>query len=516
MELITTKKMKIAEEIAISKYEIGSLLLMENAANSMFLILKNKFENLDQKKIAIFCGAGNNGGDGYTLARKLHIFGVKVTIYSSIELNKLKDDAKYNANICKKLKIEINEVSQDIILDKYNIIIDGLVGTGLTRKTEGIISKYIDIINKTKAYKVAIDVPTGLHSDLGIALDKAIYCDLTICFGRGKVGLFTQPGFKYSKEIIITSIDIPNDIYKKMEFSDFYYNRKNALRCIKNREPISSKGKYGRTLVIAGSKGMLGAYTLCVKASMASGVGYTDAIVPLSKIYEYNQVVSEAVCIGIEDNNKQYLLENSANEIVNRITKVDSIIIGPGLSNETSYNSIIKNILDNTNITMIIDAKAINDISKDLNIIKNRKQSIILTPHPGEMARLIGSTIEYVQNNRIKVAKDFSKEYGTIVLLKGHRSIATDGNKVFINSTGNAGMATAGSGDVLAGIIGAKVAISKNILETVAYCMYIHGYAGDIAKKKYGENGLIASRIIENLIEAERELYEEKTKSSMG
>jgi len=512
MELITTTKMKEAEDITINKYGISSLLLMENAANGVFKILEAKFQNLKSKKIAIFCGPGNNGGDGYAVARKLHILGCTTTIFSTINIVDLKKDAKYNADICNKLGILINEKVENIDIKEYDIIVDGLLGTGISREVQGVMKYYIDSINNTKAYKVSIDIPSGLQGNSGNIFNKVVFSDLTITFGKGKIGLYTQPGFKYSKEIKVVNIDIPSEVYNKVNLDTFYYTKTMAINYIKPRKAISSKGNYGRVMVIVGSKGMLGAYKLCTTSIMSAGAGYTYALVPSSKIYEYNSLVSEVICIGIEDNNKQYLTNENAKEVIGKLNNIDSMVIGPGLDNKSNINLLIKEILDNTDMPIVIDAKAITDISNNLDIIKNRRQKIILTPHPGEMAKLINSSIEYVQNNRIKVAKKFAKEYGTILLLKGHKSIVTDGDKVYINNSGNAGMATAGSGDVLAGIIGAKIAKNSNVLETVAYCMYIHGYSGDIAKKKYGENGLTATKIIENFVQAERVIYEEKAK----
>ena len=515
MKLTTSKDIKEAELTTINEYGISGLLLMENAANGMLQIINEKFSNLKGIQIAIFCGSGNNGGDGYALARKLFLKGSNVSIFSTVKISTLKNEAKINAFSCQKLGINITEGKQNIEINKFEIIIDGLLGTGLRRTVIGITKQYIDFINKSNAFVVSIDVPSGLDCDKGIIRGCAVYSDLTITFEKGKVGLYTQPGFKYSKQIKVIPIDIPKAAFKSKKEQYFLFDYAMALNHIKKRNKIVSKGDFGNVVIIAGGKGMIGAYAMCAKASMISGVGYTNSLVPLSKIYEYNQLVSEVVCNGINDDNKEYISYLRWEQIIETISslkKVGCIVIGPGIPKEAQSHEILKAIFDNFSIPVVIDAQTLNDISKHIEILKNKKGPVVITPHPGEMARLVKTSIENVQENRIEIAKTFANKYDTIVLLKGHKSVVTDGNVVYINDSGNGGMATAGSGDVLAGIIGGKITLGNDMLTDVAYSMYLHGVAGDLAKDKYGENGLNATDIIDNIKQAERKLYEEKTR----
>jgi len=515
MELITSKDIKEAESTTINEYGISGLLLMENAANGMLQIINEKFQNLQDIQIAIFCGSGNNGGDGYALARKLFLKGANVSIFSTVKISTLKNEAKINAFSCDKLGINITEEKQNIKLDNAEIIIDGLLGTGLRRTVIGITKTYIDAMNNSNAFVVSIDVPSGLDCDKGIIMGCGVYSDLTITFAKGKVGLYTQPGFKYSKQIRIISIDIPKDAFKNKKEEYFLFDYDMAINHIKKRDKMVSKGDFGNVVVISGGKGMTGAYAMCAKAAMISGVGYTNSLVPLSRIYEYNQLVSEVICNGIDDKNKEcisYIENEQIIETISKLKKVGCIVIGPGIPKEAKSHKIVEAILNNFSIPIVIDAQTLNDLSEHLEILNNKKGTVIITPHPGEMAKLMKISIEYVQENRIEIAKTFANKYGTIVLLKGHKSIVTDGATVYINDSGNAGMATAGSGDVLSGIIAGKITLGNNILKDVAYSMYLHGLAGDLAETKYGQNGLNATDIIDDIKQAERELYEKKAR----
>jgi len=253
MKLSTSKDIKEAELTTINEYGISGLLLMENAANGMLQIINEKFQELNGIQIAVFCGSGNNGGDGYALARKLFLKGSKVSIFSTVKISTLKNEAKINAFSCQKLGINITEEKQNIELSNFEIIIDGLLGTGLRRKVIGITKTYIDAINSSNAFVVSIDVPSGLDCDKGISRGCAVYSDLTITFEKGKIGLYTQPGFKYSKQIKVIPIDIPKAAFKREKEKYFLFDYEMALNHIKERNKMVSKGDFGNVVIIAGS-----------------------------------------------------------------------------------------------------------------------------------------------------------------------------------------------------------------------------------------------------------------------
>ncbi len=512
MELITTSNMKKAEENAYKEFGIKSKTLMDNAALSVFSYANENILNFSSKKIIIFCGPGNNGGDGYAFAKKCKLNGNDVIVYSSCLEEKLSGNSLINYIECLKLNIPIMIKEKEILIPNDVIVVDCLLGTGLKRVVDNLILKYIKLINNSLAFTISVDIPSGLQADTGFPMNQAIKADVCICLGKGKIGLYTQPGCEYAKSVIIKSIGIPDKAYEGLLNEYHVYDRQAALNDYSIRKNISSKGDYGRVYVLSGSKGMTGAYALCTKAALSGGAGYVYSLVPKSKIYEYNSLVNEAICVEIEDNNKEYLSTENTEQIIKNIKNADSLVIGPGLSPQANLLPLIKEIILTVSIPVIIDAKGLAALSEDLTILKEKKATVIITPHPGEFAKITGLSIKEVQKNRIVLAKDFAKKYDIIILLKGHKSLVTDGNTVYLNNTGNPGMATAGSGDVLAGIIGANVAMADNITRKVAYSMYIHGLAGDYAKKDEGEKGVIASLIIHYIKQVERTLYEEKTR----
>ncbi|MCK5811977.1 MAG: NAD(P)H-hydrate dehydratase [Clostridiales bacterium] len=512
MDLISTSNMKKAEKIAYEKYGISPMSLMENAALSVFSYANKNIPNFNSKEIIVFCGSGNNGGDGYAIAKKCKLNGNSVVVYSSCQVEKLSKNAHANYHKCKDLNIPINLKKEKIVIPNDVIIIDCLLGTGLKREVSGIILEYIKLINDSQALTISVDVPSGLLADTGTPMNYAIKADICICLGKGKIGLFTQPGCEYAKNVIIKKIGIPIKVYERIAKEYKVYDRLEALNDYSIRKNISSKGDYGKVYVLAGSRGMTGAYALCTKAVLSGGAGYAYGLVPKSRIYEYNALVNEAICIEIEDNKKEYLSYENKTQIIKNIKNANSLIIGPGLSKYANLPPLISEIIITVSIPVIIDATGLRALAEDLSILNNKKATIIITPHPGEFAKLVRLPIEEVQKNRITLAKSFAKKYGIIVLLKGHKSLVTDGNTVYLNKTGNPGMATAGSGDVLAGIIGANVANTKDTIKQVAYSMYIHGLAGDYAKENEGEKGVIASLIIHYIKQVERKLYEEKTR----
>ncbi len=512
MDLITTSNMKKAEEIAYREYGISPMSLMENAAFSVFSYVNENIPNFNNKSIIVFCGSGNNGGDGYAFAKKCKLNGNSVVVYSSCKIKKLSKNALANYQICKEMNIPITIEKSEITLPDDAIVIDCLLGTGLQREVSGLILEYIQLINSSKVFTISVDVPSGLLADIGIPMNHAIKADVCICLGKGKIGLFTQPGCEYAKTVIIKQIGIPEKAYERLVKEYQVYDRLEALNDYSIRENISSKGDYGRVYVLAGSKGMTGAYALCTKAVLSGGAGYAYCLVPKSKVYEYNALVNEAICVEIEDNNLEYLSSMNKEEIIQNIKNANALVIGPGLSPNADLLPLIREIILKVSIPVIIDATGLRALGEDLSILLNKKATIIITPHPGEFAQLVGLSIKEVQKNRITLAKKFAKKYDIIVLLKGHKSLVTDGNTVYLNKTGNPGMATAGSGDVLAGIIGANTATTNDVIRQVAYSMYIHGLAGDYAKENEGEKGVIASLIIHYIKQVERTLYEEKTR----
>ncbi|MFO7611555.1 MAG: NAD(P)H-hydrate dehydratase [Clostridia bacterium] len=496
---MTIRQMQDADKYAIKRLGIPARTLMSNAAEAVSTETLGYLKNKENKTAAVFCGPGNNGGDGWATAVKLHDKGIAVTVFSVCgpEITSPAAASFAKSAMEKKIPVVTGRLPSDS--ERFEVFIDALFGIGLSRKIEGIYAEYIKYLNSCGKYIIAADIPSGLAGDDGNPFDHAVKADLTVCFGMPKVMLYSQPGFGYSKKTVVYGIGIPDEAYEDCEPEFHAVDLEFAVKRLKPREKISSKGTYGKVLIIAGSPGMSGAMSLCAEACYRSGTGLVYCAVPKSKLYEYDGLVREAISIPVEDSGKPYVSKVSSNDIAKNTMGKTAVVIGPGLSADSESEHIYDAILSAGSIPIIADAQVLNDISKDPDILNGGAGRTIITPHPGEMAKLTNETIGNIQQNRIESAVSFAQRHGVIVLLKGHRTLITNGAKVFINTTGNPGMATAGSGDVLCGIIASCTAMNIGLDEAAALGAYLHGAAGDEAARKLGEYGMKAGDIINEI-----------------
>lgn len=491
--------MQNADKHAIDVLGISSRTLMQSAANALCREVVTMAYGKTGFSAAVFCGPGNNGGDGWAAASILYDNNINVAVFSGCQIEYLKEDAAYYAQkaIEKGISVSVGMAPPD--LNSFDVVIDALFGIGLKRKIEGIYKEYILLINNKAKYVISADIPSGLYSDEGTPFPYAVKANITVTFGKIKVGLISQPGCSYAGKIVVDDIGIPKQSYKNHAVKYIAVDSAFIREKIKPREKITSKGNYGRVLLITGSPGMTGATALCAEACLRSGTGLVYSAVPKSKIFEYDSLVREAISVPVEDEGFPFVSSVSIKEIIKAAENKSSVVIGPGLSNESNSHIIFSELVKLNDIPIITDAQTLNDLSNHPEYMKNIGKNIIFTPHPGEMARLTGKSIEYIQENRIKTALEFATEYGVIVLLKGHRTIVTDGSTVYINTTGNPGMATAGSGDVLCGVIASCTALTNDKAEAAAVGAYIHGAAGDRAAMKFGEYSMKSGDIIVEL-----------------
>lgn len=496
MELVSISQMQKADKYTIDVLGISGKILMHRAASVICREVKNIAAGKESFSVAIFCGPGNNGGDGWALASILYKENIEVIVFSGCSLEMLKGDAAFYANQAVENGIIIKQQETSIELMEYDVIVDAMFGIGLKREVSDIYKEYILLLNNKAKFVISVDVPSGLYSDEGIPYIYAVKANCTVTFGKIKAMLISQPGCKYTGKIIVDDIGIPEEAYSKDEIEYISVDAAFVREVINPRKKISSKGNYGRVLLVSGSPGMTGATGLCAEACLRSGTGLVYSAVPKNKVFEYDSLVREAISIPVENGGLDYISSVSKNDIKKAAAGKTAIVIGPGLSDNSDSHLILIDLFDNQEASIIVDAQALNDLSEDLNIIKKAGNNTIFTPHPGEMSRLMGKSIESIQNNRLSSAVEFAREHGVIVLLKGHRTIVTDGTHVYINTTGNPGMATAGSGDVLCGVIASCTAIIKNKAIAAAAAAYIHGAAGDRAAVKYGEYSMKSGDII--------------------
>lgn len=475
-KVISAEKMR-SLEARVFALGIDSFAVMEKAALRICDALTQRFSK--EKKILSVCGKGNNGGDGLAAARMLAILGYTVSVCLPFG-EPATQEALKNYKIVKKLGI--NLISHDEDFSAYDVIIDALLGTGLSKD---LLSDIPEKINKSGAFVIAADIPSGISSDTAAVCKTAVKADLTIALGFKKYGHSVYPGKQYCGEVLVADIGIPFDGECDTFETDAEYVRKR----LKQAKTDAHKGDMGRLCVIAGSKGFTGAATLCCEGALKSGCGLVTLFAPdnLNEIYEKKLTEAMTLPLECEDYIDADLLLNYAD----RLKNADAVVIGPGLGMNCRAEKIIDFLFRNE-IPTVIDADGINAVAANINILLRKKGEVILTPHMGEFSRLTGLPIEEILSNRLGLARKFAVKYGVILVLKGAGTvIALPDGKAFINHTGNSGMATGGSGDVLSGIAAAFLARGISAGESAVCATFVHGLAGDLAKEKLGENSML-------------------------
>lgn len=492
---------KAAEEIG----KIPSIVLMENAALAIVGELKKDFPDLKSKSAVIFCGSGNNGGDGFCAARHLYNMGVCVRVYL-VSGNGMKGDAGINFDIIKQMGVDIEAVTDtdnlDMIIRAHDIVIDAIFGTGVHGEISGLQAEVIRCINENSKYTLAVDVPSGINSDMGEICGVSVRADKTVTFAAYKIGMLQFPAADFTGETVVSDISIPDYIIENqginVNVTDSAFVRENMPM----RADNSQKGDYGKVLIIAGSRGMSGAAYLASEAAVTMGSG----LVTLAVCEELNDIMevktTEVMTIPLKGENGHISAE-AAEEIIACLDRFDAVLIGPGLGLNAEVGEVLSKLLTNSKIPVIVDADGINAAARDMEILKASSCPLVFTPHTVEMARLTKKDRLYIEANRFEVSAEFAERYGASILLKGHHTIVTAPNGIqYINITGNSGLATGGSGDVLAGIIVSLAARGIDEAKSAAMAAYIHGMAGDIAKSRYGAESVTATRVIECLPDA--------------
>ncbi len=518
MKVATPEQIGKMDTEAITKIGIPGIVLMENAALKVVEEIVKSVGNVNGKKAVVLAGKGNNGGDAYAVARHLHNIGTKVLVFITSKKTEIKNDAEINLKIIEKINIETVEIiGKDEVLklkeelEACDVVVDGIFGTGFKGQISGIIDEVVSLVNNSLKYAIAIDIPSGVNGETGKVLGRCIKAHKTVTFSYPKTGLLINPGCEYTGELVIADIGIPKIISDAINMETTLIDESHVSGIIPKRYRESSKGNYGRVLIISGSTGMTGSGCLCAKAALRSGAGLVYLGVPSALRDIYSTQLVEPIVIPLEDRGNGYLSKESMHEIIKEMERMDVAAIGPGISSRQDVSEIMGELLINARIPLVLDADALNAVSGDVGILKKSKVPVIVTPHPGEMSRLIGVSIPDIQKDRIKYARDFSSEYNVITVLKGAKTIiATPDGRIYINPTGNPGMSTAGTGDVLTGIITGFWGQGFAPEDAAVAGVFLHGLAGDIAAANRGEYGLIAGDLIEELPYAINKILQKK------
>ena len=509
MKVVTSQQMREIDRKAIEENNLSGLILMENAGLRIFQSLKNIYPDLRLKKIVIFTGSGNNGGDGFVVARHLYNYGVKVKVFLLSHSSKIKGEAEENLNIINKMGVELIETETTKLeeiqraIQNSDLIIDAILGTGLQRKVTGLKAKIIDLINISNKEVVAIDVPSGLDTDTGKVEGPCIKATHTITLALPKIGLLIFPGASYAGKVTVEDIGIPSYLLKNNKIKTNIVTKEIVKSLLPFRATYSHKGSFGKVLILAGSIGMTGAAYLASEAAMRSGAGIVVLGIPRSLNPIMEVKLTEAITLPLAETEKQSLGEE-AEETISKLMKNYSVLgIGPGISRQAETQRLVRKVIEKSNIPLVVDADAIYALSEDPTILKKTKTPLVITPHPGEIAKLINKDVDYILNNQLDITREIAQKYGIVVVLKGARTIiANKEGEVYINVGDNSGMATGGSGDVLTGIICSLIAQGADNFSAAITGVYIHSLAGNLARDIKGERGMIAGDILSQVPQA--------------
>lgn len=505
MKAVTAGEMRAIDKATGEVIGIPSIVLMENAAREVARVCIEEMKDISSPKVLIFAGRGNNGGDGFALARLLNDRNIECKLVFLFEKDKLTEDAgiNYNAAVNSGIYI-ITDITEAVIETvRADVVVDAVFGTGLSREISGI---YIDIINLINSYSkkvISVDIPSGVNSDDGRIMGIAVKADVTVTFALPKIGMLLYPGASFCGRIEIANISIQQSTIDDMDIQTGFLDRKDILNLLPEREKRTNKGSFGRLYVIAGSKDMTGAVALCCKGAFRAGAGLVYACTVQSGISVVQQLVPEAVVMPLTEFNGKVRYECYVEDIEPKIGNASAIAVGPGLGMSEEVTEFVMKLITEVDKPLIIDADGLNAIAKNPSVLLKLKKTPIITPHPGEMSRLTGIPIPEILENTVSVARNFAKQYNSVVVLKDARSIiASPSGRVVINVTGNPSMATGGSGDVLTGVIASLSAQGLEPFYAAVVGTYIHGLSGDICNEKLGSYGVMAWDIAENIANA--------------
>lgn len=505
--ILNREQIRNYDRIAAEKYGVITTILMENAGRGAAQVVA-KYAKTKDDYVVIVCGAGNNGGDGFVVARYLVNRGINVVAFVVLEEEKIKGDAKYNLEILKKLGVNIrfnSRIDNEVlgIINRSCVIVDALFGTGLNKEVASPFREWIEAINKSNKPVVSLDIPSGVDADSGKILGEGVNATETVTFGTLKTGLLLFPGAeKVGKKLYVATIGVPDEaVINNTGYTAILIDEHLVIGKIRKRRRDSHKGDYGHLMVLAGSPGKTGAPLLAGEGAIKVGVGLVTIVTSKETQNLIDPKLREIMSDSFIDSFYSEFGEVNKKKLKQLLEHKSAIALGPGLGIDGSVKDIIEFILQETSLPMVIDADGLNIISKYPEIIKNYKgKGLVLTPHPGEMARLSGMTSKEVQQNRIFVALEQANRFNAVVVLKGaHTLIATPEGKLFITISGNPGMATGGMGDVLTGMIGGFLAQGYPLVDSAVIAVFLHALTGDKLVKKIGMLSLTPSDILHEL-----------------
>jgi NAD(P)H-hydrate epimerase len=517
MKILTAAAMQELDRHTIVEAGIPGAVLMENAGRGVADTVGQRFADLFPGPVLVLCGRGNNGGDGFVLARQLHVAGWNVQLVLLAERGLLSGDAAGMLGLFEQRGGRIREAPDAARLSAAlaaaagsRLCIDALLGTGFTRAPEGLMATAIDWLNNQQAPVVAVDLPSGVDASSGAILGIAVRAVRTVTFAFPKVGLLSYPGAACAGEVVTVPIGIPDQVAATAPDDFRLIDAVEARALLPSRPADGHKGTFGHLLVVAGSTGKSGAAVMAAEAGLRAGAGLVTLACPAGMQQIAAAHLIEVMTTPLVEVGGAISLQ-AMEELLALGDDKQAVALGPGLGAAEETSALVRRFLKETWLPVVVDADGLNALAGHLEVLAQRRgRTTVLTPHPGEMARLSGRTVAEIQADRIAAARDFAMDHGVVLVLKGARTVtACPDGKVSINDSGHAGMASGGMGDVLTGLLGGLLAQGMNAGAAAALGVYLHGLAGDRLRPLFGDAGLLATDLLRELPIARNSLLKE-------
>ena len=497
--------MREAERLTMDERGIPGRVLMETAGRACADIVCAELGATSAKTAVIVAGKGNNGGDGYVIARCLLHRGWNVRVFVLAQRSDIAGDAAANLELLDPATIAFCTTSEELlrnaaVFHNASILVDALFGIGLNTDVSGVHADAIRLMNSAGRPVLSVDIPSGIDASTGNVLGNAVRADVTVTFGFAKVGHAVYPGRAYTGRLEVVDIGIPEDIASSMK-TLAYLDMESIRPLIRSRDRCGHKGTYGHCLIVAGASGRTGAAALSANSAVRTGSGLVTLAVPASLNPILEVKTTEAMTLPLDDKGQGFLTEGSGIQVLSELQGKDAVAVGPGISRHPETIGLVRRLVKEVGVPMVVDADGLNAIAEDVSILREKRSpALILTPHPGEMSRLSGLPISVIEGDRISAAVDFSVRHGVFLVLKGAGTVvATPGGEIAINGSGNPGMGSGGMGDVLTGIIVSLLGQNYHPFDACCVGVFLHGFAADSVAREKGEIGITATDVQEML-----------------
>lgn len=499
MKIVTAQQMRNIDRRTTETYGIPSIILMETAAREVFAVIRQRFPNAE--RLAIFCGGGQNGGDGLAVARLALLNGLSPELFLIGTVEQFRGDARTNLEICSRVRIPLNWISDKSTLSaafsrasRCQLVVDAIFGTGLNRPAEGLHSDVIRGLNDFSIPILSVDIPSGLNASSPGVHEPVIRASLTVTFAQHKIATVFSPAAEHCGEIVVAGIGIPQTAIDDEQASLSLTTAADVFSVFTPRVHETHKGSYGHVGIIAGSEGRSGAAILAARGAVRGGAGLVTVLTDRETARIVDSFSVESMTFSIDPGKQE------VREVSRRANEFSSLVIGPGLKDDEGSYEFVRTLIDEIDVPMVIDASAINALGDSLSTVNPRGRPRVMTPHPGELARVLGMSPAEINGNRVVAVRRAAEISKCVVVLKGHQTLVADPHgKVALNPTGNPGMASGGMGDVLSGLLGALIARESDLFLAAQAAVYLHGKAGDILRGLTSDTGLSAMDLAEQL-----------------